>query len=101
MSAHFDDRLLAHLQIVIVQKFRRQESFLMSWLDPMSLGDGRSAMWLTPNVPVHFKFFGSRVPAISREWLNTLTESAGSSTGLIVTAEDGSFARAGKNQLDR
>ncbi len=72
----------------------------MSWLDPISLGDGRSAIWLTPTVPVHFKFYGSRVPTISRDWLQTLSNSAGSSTGLIVTAEDGSYARSSKNHQD-
>ena len=44
----FDDRLLAHLQIVIVQKIRRGESFLMSWRDAAETGDGHSAIWIHP-----------------------------------------------------
>ena len=31
MVIPFEDRLLAHLQIVIVNKLRRGESFVMSW----------------------------------------------------------------------
>jgi hypothetical protein len=81
----FEDRLLAHLQIVIVQKFRAGEAFLMSWLDPISIGDGRSALWLTP---------GSRAPTIDRQWLDLLTRSASSGPGLIVMDEHGDLARA-------
>ena len=44
----FDDRLLAHLQIVIVEKIRRGEAFLMSWSDTAGTGDGHSAIWIHP-----------------------------------------------------
>ncbi|HEV7743281.1 MAG TPA: ATP-dependent DNA ligase [Pseudolysinimonas sp.] len=94
ISVEFEDRLLSHLQIVIVQRFRRNESLVMSWLDALSVGDGRSSLWMTPTLPVYFKFAGSRVPAIDEEWLRRLSESAASSTGLIVTAPDGELARA-------
>ncbi|MGO4299749.1 DUF7882 family protein [Leifsonia sp. RAF41] len=85
----FEDRLLAHLQIVIVNKLRRRESFAMSWRDAPEVGDGRSTIWLDPSIPVYFKFDGSRVPAINREWVDQLAESAASSHGLVVTAEEG------------
>lgn len=90
----FDDRVLTHLQVVIVQKFRRGESFPMSWLDDVSIGDGRSAMWLTPTVPIFFKFDGSRVPTIDQEWINLLARSAESPRGLVVTDVAGGLVRA-------
>ncbi|WP_375399484.1 ATP-dependent DNA ligase [uncultured Amnibacterium sp.] len=90
----FDDRLLTHLQIVIMQKFRRQESFAMSWLDALAIGDGRSSIWLTPTTPLYFKFAGSRTPAIDATWLGVLGESANSSRGLVVVDEHGRPARA-------
>jgi hypothetical protein len=90
----FDDRLLAHLQIVIVQKFRVGDRFLMSWLNPLSEGDGRSALWLTPDAPMHFTFAGSRAPTIGREWLERLTNAAASGSGLIVMDEQGHLQRA-------
>lgn len=83
----FEDRLLAHLQIVIVQKLRRGESFLMSWKDSNEVGDGRSAIWLHPVQPLYFKFFGSRAATINPQWLESLTDSANSSRGLVVTEE--------------
>jgi hypothetical protein len=94
-TVEFDDRLLTHLEIVIVNKFRRGEACLMSWLDSTAIGDGRSAIWLTPSVPAYFKFNGSCVPAIDDDWLHRLHASAGTSTGLIVTDESGRPARAG------
>lgn len=88
---HFDDRVLAHLQVVIVQRFLKQQSFLMSWKDGSSVGDGRSSIWLAPNIPLHFKFFGSRSPTIDKDWLLSLGKSAESSTGLIVASLDGTL----------
>lgn len=89
----FDDRLLAHLQIVIVQKIRRGESFLMSWRDAPDTGSGRSAIWIHPSQNLFFKFAGSRNPAINQEWLDQLALSANSPRGLLVMRE-GSVAEA-------
>lgn len=86
----FDDRLLAHLQIVIVQKLRCGESFLLSWKDAVSIGNGRSSVWLHPSIPLYFKFWGSRPPTINRQWIAELTASANSAHGLVVFGEDGS-----------
>jgi hypothetical protein len=84
-----DDRTLTHLQIVIVNKLRRGDAFLMSWKDSVEAGSGRSAIWLHPQVLIYFKFDGSRVPAINERWLHELADSAESSRGLIVTTETG------------
>jgi hypothetical protein len=94
ISVDFEDRLLTHLQIVVIQRFRRNESLILSWLDALEVGDGRSSIWMTPALPVYFKFAGSRVPTINTAWLSTLAESAASSTGLVLTTEDGKLARA-------
>lgn len=83
-SVEFDDRTLAHLQIVIVLKFRRNECVLLSWVDAQETGGGRTSLWLTPNQPVLFHFFDSRAPTIDREWLTALQASADSGVGLVV-----------------
>lgn len=85
----FDDRVLAHLEVVIVNKLRRKESFAMSWRESADNGDGRSTIWLDVSLPLRFRYEGSRAPQLSREWIERLAESASSSTGLIVTGEDG------------
>ena len=84
----FDDRILAHLQVVIVQKLRRGECFLLSWRDAAVVGDGRSSVWLHPAIPLYFKFAGGRTPVINTQWLAQLTRSANSSQGLVVTGEE-------------
>jgi hypothetical protein len=94
VSVEFDDVLLTHLQIVIVHQFRHQRSFPISWIDALSDGNGRSSLWLTPGVPFYFKFAGSRVPEIDRDWIARLSESATSSPGLIVTDRAGRAVRA-------
>lgn len=94
MVVEFDDRLLTHLQIVIVQKLRREEGFVLSWLDAVSAGDGRSSIWLDRSIPLYFKFAGSRVPSISNEWLDLLGGSSAGSSGMIVVDEHGSPARS-------
>ena len=91
----FDDRVLAHLQIVVVLKLRRGDAFLMSWLNSLSVRDGRSSIWLERTMPLRFNFAGSRSPQINPEWLATLQRSADSTTGLLVTGEDGELVRSG------
>lgn len=85
----FDDRVLAHLEVVIVNKLRRKESFAMSWRESQDGGDGRSTVWLDVALPLRFRYEGSRVPQLDRDWIERLAESASSSTGLIVVDENG------------
>ena len=96
-AIEFEDRVLTHLEIVIVNRLRRREGFLMSWIDSPAVGDGRSAIWLDPSIPLYFRFDGSRVPTINEDWLEELGRSAVSSTGLIVKGEDGTPVRAGRS----
>src|ERR1700712_1733656 len=83
---HFDDRALTHLQIVITAKLRRQESFVFSWTDAADIGSGRSSIWLDPSSTLFYRFFGSRVPAINRAWIDQLMDSANSGSGLLFRA---------------
>jgi len=87
MTVDFDDRLLAHLQIVIGAKLRRGESFYFSWRDDQRVGDGRTSIWLSPDVPLVFKYFGSRPPTVNRAWLRRLEMSANTTMGLQIVQE--------------
>lgn len=89
----FDDRVLAHLQLVIGLKLRRDESFFFSWRDEQSVGDGRSVIWLDPGIPLVFRYNGGRMPKINREWLEALTLSSNSAQGLQLTEEVGALGR--------
>ncbi|GAA2224056.1 ATP-dependent DNA ligase [Herbiconiux moechotypicola] len=83
----FDDRLLAHLRVVIVTKFRRRESFTLSWEMHRDSGGGRISLWLDPSIPLQFRFRGSREPSLNREWIEHLATIAGSTTGLVPLDE--------------
>lgn len=83
----FDDRLLAHLQMVIATKLRRGESFAFSWRDEAAVGDGRTTIWLNPALPLVFKYFGSKPPVINRLWVEALLQAANSSSGLHIVPE--------------
>jgi hypothetical protein len=87
VNVEFDDRALLHLQIVIVQKLRRGESFLMSWRDSDTVGSGRSSIWLHPAIPLYFKFAGSRIPTVNRAWISALATTADGAHGLTLTPE--------------
>ncbi|MCJ1685356.1 ATP-dependent DNA ligase [Rathayibacter sp. VKM Ac-2928] len=82
-----EDRLLAHLQVVIINKFRRGESFAFTLTVPASHGSGRQTLWLSPSIPVQFSFHGSRAPALNPTWVQELMNEANSGRGLSVMPE--------------
>lgn len=83
----FEDRLLAHLQVVVGNKLRRGEPFYFVWKDDISTGGGRTAVWVHPRADIVFKFNGGRSPALNRAWLEALMSTANSPTGLYVVPE--------------
>ncbi|MBG6214637.1 MAG: ATP-dependent DNA ligase [Cryobacterium sp.] len=87
LTADFDDRILAHIQLVIGAKLRRGESFYFSWRDDPLAGGGRSTVWLHPGISLAYKYFGSRVPTLNRDWVEALSLSANSTIGLQLVAE--------------
>ncbi|ALJ20537.1 DUF7882 family protein [Microbacterium sp. No. 7] len=82
-----EDRALAHLQAVIGAKLRRGESFYFTWREDVSVGGGRTSVWLHQAVPLVYKFHGSRRPSLNPAWLDALTHTANSSGGLHVVPE--------------
>ena len=63
-SFDVDDRTLAHLRVVIMNKLRRSESFMFDLT--MSDGSGSRSFWMGPSIPIQFQFFGGRNPRINR-----------------------------------
>lgn len=83
----FEDRWLAHLKVAVGTKFRRHESFFMSWnVEPVN-GSGRISLWMDPSQHVGFRFVGSRPPALNKDWLRALIDLAGTPRGLIAISE--------------
>jgi hypothetical protein len=74
----FNDRALAHLQIVMTTKLGRGESFAFSWVEPTDTELERRTVWLHPGVSLRFRFAGNRLPRINETWLAQLSELADS-----------------------
>ena len=84
----FEDRTLAHVKLAVTMKLRRQESFLMNWNNSAEKGSGRISLWMTPYIPLVFRFSGSRQPEISEHWLQVLAELSNTPRGMVVVSED-------------
>lgn len=80
-----DDRTLAHLRIVMMNKLRRSEPFMFD----VEIGDGsgRRSFWIHPSVPLQFHFYGSRNPRINRAWVEELMQAASGPSGLSILPE--------------
>ncbi len=83
-----DDRTLAHLKVVIVTKFRRNEAFLLSWTVPANEGSGRASLWLHPSIPLRFDFEDGRRPRLNRAWLEEMTLASMSTLGLELGGDE-------------
>lgn len=53
----------------------------------MSVGGGRTSLWIHPGSALVFKFHDSRQPTINRAWVDALAFTANSPTGLYLVSE--------------
>jgi len=89
-----EDRVLRHLQAVIVQKLRRGESFSFNWDDEHGVGKdeekgaAHGSVWISPGSQLYFRFDGPRkdVP-LNRLWLEQLMQTTYSADGLSAVPE--------------
>jgi hypothetical protein len=98
LSVDFDDRTLAHLQMIIGTKLRRRESFLLSWSEDGQDSERRSSIWLDSSVPMYFRYTDTKMPELNHDWIALLMAGANSATGLVVTAEPVSRAETPRGQ---
>ncbi|MFJ4225242.1 ATP-dependent DNA ligase [Microbacterium sp. NPDC089695] len=101
-KVEIEDRALTHLQLVITSKLRRGEPFAFSWKDDMSTGGGRSTVWINAHSALAFKYHGSRQPELNRAWIEALTQTANTPSGLYLVPEpaphrDGDTTRKGSS----
>jgi hypothetical protein len=87
VKTDIEDRALTHLQLVITAKLRRGEPFSFTWREDLSIGGGRTTIWVHPGSSLVFKYFGSRQPAMNREWIDALAFTANSPSGLYLVPE--------------
>ena len=78
-----DDRALAHLQTVVIDKLRRAESFAWTFED----GERELTVWVSSATPLQFVYAGNRRPVLNRAWLESLALVASSTDGLRLVPE--------------
>ena len=93
LTLTFDDRALAHLQLVITAKLRRGESFVFSFEETRGDDTGRTTVWMNADIPMIYRYDSTRMPQINREWLESMTAAASSAQGLILSEEPADPAR--------
>ena len=82
-SFQLEDRTLAHVELVVLAKLRRNESFALT-IDGAK--DGRQTIWINSSATLRFEFDTAKVD-INREWLEELIDSANTTTGMKVLPE--------------
>jgi hypothetical protein len=86
VTASIDDRILAHLQIVMMAKLRRGESFAFTWSEK-SNGLGRTTIWVHSAISLTFQYYGGKSPMINSAWVQALVRSSNSVSGLEIVPE--------------
>lgn len=82
LTASFDDRMLAHLQLVIWAKLRRGEQFSFSWVEGAPAEPRRTSVWIAPSIPLTFRYSEAELPEIDQRWVDVLMKAANSAGGL-------------------
>jgi len=89
-----DDRLLAHLRVVIVTKLRRAECFLFTWTDESGPVPVEESLWMHPAVAMRFRIEKPATMTMNRDWSEVLAHAANSGSGLTARPEPGSVPAA-------
>ncbi|HWH97670.1 MAG TPA: hypothetical protein VNS80_04820 [Pseudolysinimonas sp.] len=83
-----DDRVLAHVELVMLAKLRRNESFALTVDEPKG---GRSTIWINASSTLRFEFTAA-TDDINRAWLDELIDSANTTTGMRILPEPAKVA---------
>ena len=81
-----EDRMLLHLQVVIVTKLRRGERFLFRCDTDEHIRCGDS-FWMSPDIPVRFAFDRPTAATLDSAWLTLLAHVANTTAGLWLVPE--------------
>ena len=78
-----EDRALLHLQLVMLEKLRRGETFALDLYD----GHHMVSMWLNQRAALEFEYDGTPHLPLNQAWLKELDENAGVHGVLRLTPE--------------
>lgn len=70
-----------HLRVVVMNKLRRQEPFML--MAPHPEPDTLS-LWLHPATPLVMQFYGSRPPKLDNQLIEQMMQDASGPNGLVL-----------------
>jgi len=76
-----DDRTLAHLRVVMMNKLRRGESFMLHAPHPSA---GTLSLWLSASTPLVLQFWGGRSPSLDQHLVERMFDEANGPNGLTL-----------------
>lgn len=92
--AEIDDRTLAHLQVVICAKLRRDERFTLRLAPADGVRGPVTVLWLSSSLPLRFEYSLPTHHDLNPAWLRLLSEAAASVKGLWLVPEPHPFPSA-------
>ncbi len=89
-----EDRVLKHLQAVMVAKLRRRESFAFNWDQEPGVGEDllhedatHGSIWISDSSSLYFQYDGPSSGTLNRAWLEDLMQAANTNAGLRALPE--------------
>jgi hypothetical protein len=86
-SLEVADDSLAYLQVVIGANLRVKQSFYISWRNLPGTGDGRTTVWIHPDLPLVFKYTKPGQRALDTAKLQDFIVQSRSADGLRLVVD--------------
>lgn len=85
----FEDRLLRHLEHVMVTRLRRNEPFAFKWEQrPAGVEHTHGTIWVSPATSIQFRYTGPRrEEKLNRLWVEAMIQSTYQPAGLSAVPE--------------
>jgi hypothetical protein len=78
-----EDRTLAHVRVVVMNKLRRGEGFMLQV--PSEHAAGKHSLWIGPAMPLSFQFYGGRSPGLDHGLVEEMMSEANGADGLDIS----------------
>lgn len=82
-----EDRLLAHVEAVVLSRLRRNNAFALRWREKSGNGNGRRTVWIHPSADLYFEYESAEPGEMDRDLLDRLAKAADSNQGINLQFE--------------
>jgi hypothetical protein len=82
-----DDRLLAHIEVVVLSRLRRNNAFALRWTEAGGEQPGRRTIWIHQGTDLCFEYDAAEQGELDRELLDQLAKAADSNGGINLRTD--------------